>query len=89
MQFLNFPGWLGGWLAGGGVGKSELNKNPIVRPDLHLDFGLRLRVCQQYEYSMTFKMKVVGGCGWVAGKYDFNENPVENFDLDLGLWTST
>ena len=25
----------------------------------------------------------------MVGKYDFNENPVDNFDLDLGFWTST
>ena len=45
-------GWLGGWLAGwlagwvGGwlVGKSDFNENPVVSPDLDLDFGLRLIV---------------------------------------------
>ena len=26
---------------------------------------------------------------WVVQKYDFNENPVVNFDFDLGLWTPT
>jgi len=25
--------------------------------------------------------------GWVVGKYDFNENPVVNFDFELGPWT--
>ena len=33
---------MGGWL----VGKSDFNENPVVSPDLDLDFGLRLRVCQ-------------------------------------------
>ena len=28
------------------VGKSDFNENPVVSPDLDLDFGLRLRVCQ-------------------------------------------
>ena len=26
---------------------------------------------------------------WVVQKYDFNENPVINFDFDLGLWAPT
>ena len=25
----------------------------------------------------------------MIGKYDFNENPVVNFEFDLGLWTTT
>ena len=28
-------------------GKSDFNENPVVSLDLDLDFGLRLRVCQQ------------------------------------------
>ena len=28
------------------VGKSDFNENPVVSLDLDLDFGLRLRVCQ-------------------------------------------
>ena len=31
------------------VGKSDFNENPVVSPDLDLDFGLRLRVCQKFE----------------------------------------
>ena len=34
------------WLAGWVVGKSDFNENPVVSLDLDLDFGLRLRVCQ-------------------------------------------
>ena len=33
-------------MAGCPVGKSDCNENPVVSPDLDLDFGLRLRVCQ-------------------------------------------
>ena len=32
-----FPG---GWLAGWVVGKADFNENPVVSPDLDLDFGL-------------------------------------------------
>jgi len=38
-----------GWVAGRLVGKSDFNENPVVSPDLDLDFGLRLRVCQLVE----------------------------------------
>ena len=31
------------------VGKSDFNENPVVCLDLDLDFGLRLRVCQNQE----------------------------------------
>ena len=42
---------MGGWL----VGKSDFNENPVVSPDLDLDFGLRLRVCQFHpDDCMTF-----------------------------------
>ena len=34
------------------VGKSDFNENPVVNPDLDLDFGLRLRVCQKYFFDM-------------------------------------
>ena len=52
-------GWLAGWgwLAGGGrpagwvVGKSDFNENPVVSLDLDLDFGLRLRVCQNNKWK--------------------------------------
>ena len=41
--FETFPaGWVVGWV----VGKSDFNENPIVSPDLDMDFGLRLRVFQ-------------------------------------------
>ena len=44
--FETFPaGWVGGWV----VGKSDFNENPVVSPDLDLDFGLRLRVCQNQD----------------------------------------
>ena len=36
--FLGVAGWV--------VGKSDFDENPVVIPDLDLDFGLRLRVCQ-------------------------------------------
>ena len=39
-----FETFLGGWVAGWVVGKSDFNENPVV--SLDLDFGLRLRVCQ-------------------------------------------
>ena len=39
-----------GWV----VGKSDFNENPVVSPDLDLDFGLRLRVCQN---NKTIKKK--------------------------------
>ena len=39
-------GWVAGWLGGWVVGKSDFNENPVVSLDLDLDFGLRLRVCQ-------------------------------------------
>ena len=40
---------MGGW-----VGKSDFNENPVVGLDLDLDFGLRLRVCQQ-PYKDDYK----------------------------------
>ena len=40
-------GWGGGWV----VGKSDFNENPVVSPDLDLDFGLRLRICQNCQDS--------------------------------------
>ena len=36
---------MGGWL----VGKSDFNESPVVSPDLDLDFGLLLRVCQKQK----------------------------------------
>ena len=42
-----------GWVAGRLVGKSDFNENPVVSPDLDLDFGLRLRVCQNESCSTT------------------------------------
>ena len=52
--FETFPGgWLAGWgwPAGWVVGKSDFNENPVVSPDLDLDFGLRLMVCQKFKAS--------------------------------------
>ena len=42
LKLFRLAGWVAGWL----VGKSDFNENPVVSPDLDLDFGLRLRVCQ-------------------------------------------
>ena len=50
-MFHNLPaGPLGGWP----VGKSDFNENPVVNPDLDLDFGLRLRVCQNNSLPPIF-----------------------------------
>ena len=44
------------------VGKSDFNENPVVSPDLDLDFGLRLRVCQfqiiigRYDVSVDMSL---------------------------------
>ena len=50
--FETFPGvagwrWLSGWV----VGKTDFNENPVV--SLDLDFGLRLRVCQNLRYTAS------------------------------------
>ena len=39
--------WVPVWV----VGKSDFNENSVVSLDLDLDFGLRLRVCQNIYYS--------------------------------------
>ena len=43
------------------AGKSDFNENPVVSLDLDLDFGLRLRVCQNLlfyliQVQITFQM---------------------------------
>ena len=43
---------MGGWVDGLVVGKSDFNENPVVSPDLDMDFGLRLRVCQ-YDICLS------------------------------------
>ena len=47
--FVSFPGDQGVWVCGWLVGKSDFNENPVV--SLDLDFGLRLRVCQKYDFA--------------------------------------
>ena len=44
-------GWQAGWLGGWVVEKSDFNENPVVSLDLDLDFGLRLRICQNLRIS--------------------------------------
>ena len=45
-------GWLAWWLGGWLVGKSDFNENPVISPDLDLDFGLR----QKFNYCQIFTM---------------------------------
>ena len=53
LKLSRLAGWLGmvGWV----VGKSDFNENQVVSLDLDLDFGLRLKVCQQIlkKFFMT------------------------------------
>ena len=46
--------WLGGWV----IGKSDFNESPVVSPDLDLDFGLRLRVCQYCKSKEIFSSQL-------------------------------
>ena len=49
-------GWLGGWVAGRPVGKSDFNENPVVSLDLDFDLGF-VNIClelQPSHYSKTF-----------------------------------
>ena len=49
-------------MAGRLVGKSDFNENPVVSPDLDLDFGLRLRVCQKSQHDCNlFSDAFLGG----------------------------
>ena len=50
LKLSRVAGWLG--VAGWVVGKSDFNENPVVSLDLDLDFGLRLRVCQNHSGSL-------------------------------------
>ena len=43
-------GW--GWV----VGKSDFNENPVV--SLDLDFGLRLRVCQNFKKTSSVDSEI-------------------------------
>ena len=68
--FETFPA---GWVAGWQVGKSDFNESPVVSPDLDLDFGLRLRVCQKHFTSILliwYKMcwrKLIVFVSWQLG----------------------
>ena len=48
------------------VGKSDFNENPVVSLDLDLDFGLRLRVCQNRQPQVTDYMDEDGYNGYTA-----------------------
>ena len=45
---------MGGWV----VGKSDFNENPVVSLDLDLDFGLRLRVCQNFKKTSSVDSEI-------------------------------
>ena len=40
------------------VGKSDFNENPVVSLDLDLDFGLRLRVCQNFKKTSSVDSEI-------------------------------